>query len=269
VEQVGGAAVQGWGGHVLLLYVNEHHRLTTLAGWVRSGLDRGDKVLYPEAPGDRDFVRGLAECGLDVAEAADRGQLTGLPLGEYYPEEGQAVLVDTALDEGYAAVRFSAEAGLARSHLSEDRYLTVERDIEELCTTRPVSAMCQYDAGRTRLDELVGAMGSHPRLVDHDELRLDQRPGRIVLEGEASLVSSDMLEVALECACAASRVGSLSVDLSGLDFIDVAACRALMLGSATLRESGGHLYLERPRPPVRRTLRLLGVERLDGVVLVP
>jgi anti-anti-sigma factor len=268
VDQEGGAAGQAWGGHVLLLYVNEHHRLTTMAGWVRSGLDRGDKVLYAEVPGDLAVLRALEERGLDVADAAARGQLSGLPLGEFYPEAGQALLVDSALEEGYPAVRFSAHAHLARAHLSGERYLEVERGIEELCATRPVSALCQYDAGRTRLEELVHAMGSHPRLVDHDELRLHQHPGRVVLEGEASLVSSEMLEVALERACAVSRTGSMSVDLSGLDFIDVAACRALMLGSAAFRESGGYLHLERARPAVRRTLRLLGVERLGRVVLV-
>jgi len=268
VNEVGAAEGRRWNGHILLLYATEQHRTASVSAWVRSGLAQGDKVLYAQVPGDLGFLRTLEERGLDVDAATSSGQLTVLAPDDFFPDSGQEPLVDRALDEGYPAVRFSAQADLALSYLSQARHREVEAGMEELCTTRPVSAMCQYDAAGSRLSQLVDAVSCHPRLVDHDELRMHQRDDRLLLEGEASLVSSTMLELALERACTESRTGSLSVDLSGLDFIDVAGCRALLLGTAGFREGGGHLFLERPQPHVKRTLRLLGAERLGQVFLV-
>lgn len=268
MDEVEGPAASRWDGHILLLYANQQQRQAGVTAWVRSGLERGDKVLYAQDPEDHTFFRALAERGLDVEQATSTGQLAVLPPDEFYPGTTQERLVDMALEEGYPAVRLSTEVQVALSLLTEARYREFETDTEELCTSRPVSALCQYDAAGAGLDRLVGAISSHPRLVQHDELRLHQVRDHVALDGEASLTTAPMLELALERACAESRSGSLTVDLSRLGFLDVAGCRAMLVATAGFRDAGGHVFLERPQPHVRRTLRLLGVERLGQVFVV-
>ena len=85
--------------------------------------------------------------------------------------------------------------------------------------------------------------------------------------GEADLSVADVLAAALHAATdAAHRVAR--VDVGDLRFRDVAGARALMHATRRFREDGGTVVLLGARPPVRHVLHLLGLDTLDGLVLL-
>ena len=86
----------------------------------------------------------LEDHGVDAATALGEGRLTLLPLADFYPTDGQRLVVDRALAEGFPAVRMSVGALGAVTILSPGHHLTVERRLEELVRSLPVSALCQY-----------------------------------------------------------------------------------------------------------------------------
>ena len=257
-----------WDHHLLLLYRDERHREASVASWVQRGLDLGEKVLYTHHPDDASLLSSLWRLGIDVAKATDEERLSILPLEEFYPPTGHAGLVERALDEGFCGVRLSAEASAARSHLSEDRHHAFEQAMDGLCATMPVSAMCQYDARRTLGPRLSSAVDTHPGAARDDNMRLYRGAGRLHLTGEIDVGSARLLDLALRRACDLEQSPAVSIDLSGLTFIDVEGCRALLLGTNAFRSEGGTLFLEDAQPHVRRTMTLLGVERQDRVFLV-
>jgi hypothetical protein len=80
-----------------------------------------------------------------VAAATAEGRLEVLPLAEFYPPEGQVTVIERAPAEGFARVRMSAEARAALTFVPEPAHAAFEAAMDELCRTRPVSAMCQGD----------------------------------------------------------------------------------------------------------------------------
>jgi len=63
-------------------------------------------------------------------------------------------------------------------------------------------------------------------------------------------------------ACRARR---LTVDASGLSFLDSASVRVLVLAARALRGRHGTLVLARPQPVVTRLLEITGADRLLDV----
>ena len=85
-----------------------------------------------------------------------------------------------------------------------------------------------------------------------------------MLSGEADITTAAELTGALD-AQLASGTPHLTVDLSGLQFADSAAIRALVLTDRTLKDRGGGLELLHPQPVVARALSLLGVDQVIEV----
>jgi hypothetical protein len=87
-------------------------------------LDRGEKVVYTAgAAAEQGAVLGrLRDQGIDVDAAMAEGRFELLPLAAFYPSQGQDVVVDRALGEGFPAVRMSAEAGAASTVPTAETY---------------------------------------------------------------------------------------------------------------------------------------------------
>ena len=262
-----GSATTGpeWDGHLLLLHDSDAERSAGVAAWVQRGLDLGQKVLYAEAATEREHavIAALEAHGVAAATAVAEGRLALLPLAEFYPTEGQRQVVDRALAEGFPAVRMSAGASAARTILSPGDYLSVERGMDELARSLPVSALCQYERSCTTGSRLRDAVGVHVRGIREGYFATDTGELGLVLRGEVDAGNAEVLEAAVTAFTdVPPRV--LRLDVAELSFVDVAACRALVRGSRDFRASGGRVLLAAPTPPVERTLRLLGLGDLPG-----
>src|SRR3954454_13807749 len=265
---VAGGHREDWDTHVLLLYRDEAHRRASVASWVKKGLDRGEKILYATAPDDDALVPGgLSPGGVQGAGTISDSQISILSVEDFFPPAGQAMLVQQALEEGYAGGRFVARANAAISHLGLDVYRRADHLLDELCSTLPVSALCQYDAKSSPAATTTAMIDSHPDALQDLQLRLRHRGDRVLLSGEVDVGSAYVLEHALQRIGEIEGASEVTLDLSGLSFVDVVGCRALASGTDMLRRAGGVASFQGVNAHMRKVMALLGMDRLPGVQL--
>jgi anti-anti-sigma factor len=256
----------------MLVHSDEQQRRAGVVDWVRRGLELGAKILYTEPadePAERALVNVLEQHELYVDRAVDRGQLQVVPADDVtYSTTWQVGTIDAALAAGYPTVRWSAEAETAWMIMSPTEHADIEWATDQLCRCRPVSILCQYPSSLT-LATMQTVCAMHGCRVRESLLHTFSIPGGIALAGEVDVSNEAILRSSLTAACGAAEVGhrSVVVDLSRLTFLDVAGARALLTGTAAHRENGGSVLLLAARPPVRRILRLLGVDREPGCIV--
>jgi anti-anti-sigma factor len=264
-------------GHVVLLYASERERIANLTAWVGRGLERGEKVLLTWAPGEpRNRALELcAEGGLDVDAAQRSGQVQVLPASEFYPQNGQPEVVDRALAEGFSGVRLSAPATAALDVMSSGEYLALEEAMDVRCRNGRVSVMCQYARPATAGDWLQDTLSSHGGGMWSTGFSAARAERGVCLWGEVDLLNGDVLAAVVHAAMGpafgtVTEEGGHEVllDLSGLDFIDVAGCRVLVRETADFRRDGGRLRLIGARAAVARTLGLMELDAVPGVQVV-
>jgi anti-anti-sigma factor len=83
----------------------------------------------------------------------------------------------------------------------------------------------------------------------------------VVLSGEADAATAALLREAL-AALLDTGTRLVTVDASGLSFLDSASVRVLVLAARALRGRHGTLVLARPQPVVARLLEITGADRL-------
>jgi anti-anti-sigma factor len=260
-----GVAGEEWDSHLLLLYRQEADRRDNVALWIQRGLDRDEKILFSQVPGDTTLLGGLRQRGMDVSSAVRRGQFSVLSLEEFYPAVGQASLVDGALAEGYAGVRLAAHANAALAYLDRQGYGVADRLLEELCRMLPVSALCQCDSGHITAESLGVVIDNHPAALLDSQARLRRQGDLIVASGEIDLSSAATVARWLSGACRPERGLEVVIDLSRLQFLDAAGCRALITGTAAFRGAGGAVFLRRVPGHISKVMRLCEVDRIAGV----
>ena len=255
-------------GHVGFVYPTVQVRDDTVVAFVGAGLRLGEHVVL--AAGDQHWESALAQHGVDSRRAVEEGSLTILDAPHFFPPEGQAALVDSLVGSGGSGVRLVTSAEGALAHLGESEFRRVEQEMDDLCETRPVMLLCHLRSGTGRGEPLSPALDT---FVDThaDELRcrlvtMHRAAGGVRLRGEVDVASVGLLGTVLARAGegdgAAGRSGPepvLAVDLSELDFLDVAGYRALRSGTEQWRRRGGTVLLTGARGAVRRVLELLGL----------
>jgi anti-sigma B factor antagonist len=86
----------------------------------------------------------------------------------------------------------------------------------------------------------------------------------VVLSGEADATTVPLLRAVLAKQLeAGARL--VTVDASGLSFLDSASMRVLILAARALRGRHGRLVFARPQPVVARLLEITGADRLLDV----
>lgn len=143
-----------------------------------------------------------------------------------------------------------------------------ETAVNEVCATRPVTTLCQYDRRDFDVPRLTEFVGLHPKVVstpmvfEMGLLRIVAVPSGsgaeqqvwLRLSGEADVSAGDALEQALVLA-GASGTGDVHVDLADMRFIDVRAARQFTQAARGLR-SDRRLVLHNAPPVVRRLIGL-------------
>ena len=267
---VEGAPASMWDGHVATLYRSEREYGASRAAWIRRGFDRGEKVVLTRIPGEpEDRVLELCtDAGVDPTQARP-AQLVSLPPEQFYPPRGQEELITQALAEGFSGVRLSAHASIALNIMSESDYLAAEQAMDRHCRSGTVSVMCAYFRTPPTEHPLRITLATHSEGVRAVGFSSSRGANGVRLVGEVDLVTTDLLAAALDMAVATSAgPHTLVLDLSTLDFIDVAGSRMLLRATDDFRAAGGELVLDRIQRPVARALRLLDVDRAPGVQLV-
>ena len=260
-----------WDGHLLLLHHSEQERSAKLAAWVRRGLENDEKVIYTEVDGRSDkgsLLAVLRENGVDAVAATAEGRLSIIGIPEFYPAGGPLPVIERALAEGYRGLRIAAEASTALTFLTWPAYMAIEREIDEITRTHPLSAMCQYGQAAAGDDRLPDVVASHLEGIREWLLStgggLD---GELVLAGEIDVSNSELLACALREAT--SRAAEkFRLDLGRVDFLSAGACRAIAEATRQFRDDSGIVLLVGSQPPIASVLRLSGLAGLNGINLI-
>jgi anti-anti-sigma factor len=262
-----------WDGHLLLVHEGEPQRRAGVTAWTRRGLELGAKILYiepPDEPPERSYVGVLGEGGVDADVLVEHGQLQVFSADDdrVYDAAWQTSVIDDALSDGYPTVRMSGEARTAWSLMPAMVHAGIERATDELCHALPVSVLCQYPSDLTEA-ALQDACDMHRDGLREALVQTCPTPGGMAVAGEIDHSNARIVHSALAAATATRPEGAAPfiVGLGAVDFLDVAGARALLTGTTPYRARGGMVRVLDIQAPVGRLLRLLGVDRFDGVSL--
>jgi anti-anti-sigma factor len=262
------ASAQERAGHFGFVYPTVQVRDDTVMAFVGAGLKLGERVVL--ASEDQRWESALAQHGVDSRRAAEDGSLTILDAPHFFPAQGQAALVDSLVGSDGTRVRLVTSAEGALAYLGGSGFRRVEREMDDLCETRPVKLLCHLRSGTGWGEPLAPTLDTFVDTHAH-ELRcrlvtMHRAAGGVRLRGEVDVASVSLVETVLARAGeddgAAGRPGHeavLVVDLSELDFLDVAGYRALRSGTEQWRRRGGTVLLTGASVAVRRVLELVGL----------
>ena len=164
------------GTHMCLIYDDDRERRKIIGKFITSGLLGREKVAYfadqatpPDIAdwlGSMDIELAPEEAGnLSITEA----ESTYCPTGEFVPEN----MLDTLRSyhrrcaaEQYPASRVSGEMSWAlRGIPGSERLMEYESLVNEVLTTHPVTAVCQYDARRFDGSTIMECLEVHPFMI--------------------------------------------------------------------------------------------------------
>lgn len=260
-----------WGGHVLLVHGNEQERRAGVVAWARQGLTVGAKIVYVETAdeaSDQSFTEVLSS-DPDVANMVGQGQLQVVdPTAVGMHAGWLETVVDDGLAAGFPTVRLGGDVAKSLQASCRSDHFDAERAIDELCRTRPVSMLCQHSVDVEDVGLLEALWTVHGSGIRASNLLAVPTVDGIALSGEVDISNKSIIRSALAAVCDRTEKGDETVvDLTFLDFLDTAGARALLLGTVRHRDRGGRVRLCGLQPLICRLLLVLGVDRIDGIVL--
>lgn len=162
------------GSHLCGLYETAEERLSMLVGFVRQGLDRGEKVLYiKDRPEDEDFLVALTSDGFPVEDYLRQGQLrllsteeTYLANGPFDPDRMVSMLqeeTEQALAEGFAALRVCGGTAWAlQDRPDAERLVEYEYKVNTFLSENKCLVLCHYDLNAHDPRVLLAIIALHP-----------------------------------------------------------------------------------------------------------
>jgi anti-anti-sigma regulatory factor len=175
--------------------------------------------------------------------------------------------------QGFNGVRLAADMSWVRRPIAAADELPVfETEVTKLFGDGRLTAVCQYDRERFDAVTLAFATATHPRTVaaavyyEDPVLRICRQhsPPGIRLAGEIDFNHVDELTLALSEALRLDH--DITVNLSRLRFLDVAAATAIAHAAASLLD--GRIMSIVCAGPIARTLLLTGMAENPAVRVV-
>ncbi|MET9700768.1 MEDS domain-containing protein [Streptomyces sp. NPDC006529] len=274
----------GHGDHLCLAFADDAEQRRVVTAYLSDGLVSGERVMYfADQCAPQEVLGWLSAAGVDPGPALATGQLQVTTADESYLAAGSFdadAMVGALRQEmwdslaaGYAGFRISGEMGWAlREVPGADRLAEYETKVNAVFAGQRASAVCQYDARRFDAAGLETFDRCHPGVVQLEELYADgvlrlvpafragQRSLRVV--GTVDYRTTDALREALESASAWS--GDVWVDMSELEFIDLAGVRALAHAADRL-EAGRRLHVVDLAPLLCQVISVVGWDDIPSL----
>ncbi len=244
------------GDHLCWTFDDERQRLAEMAGYVRTGLRRREKVVYftdTMRPGD--LLAGLRAHDLDAAAAAATGQVRVTTADDSYLAggvfdaqlmiESWAVEIAEARREGWAGLRVAADMAWAlRPGIGAERLTWYEANVNRAFADDYTTVVCQYDRRLFDAQRLREISAAHPgaasagAAADRQPLLRMRRtvdPPGLRLSGEVDLSNRQALATMLRALADDPPASGAQpvVDVSGLRFADVATATLLVDAART------------------------------------
>ncbi|MEU0674007.1 MEDS domain-containing protein [Streptomyces sp. NPDC006172] len=275
------------GDHLCLAFADESEQRRVVTAFLAEGLQRGERVMYfADLTRPEDVLDWLTASGTDPRPALDAGRLvvttaddSYLAAGAFDPDDMVAALrkeVADSLTAGCTGFRVSGEMSWAlRDVPGADRLHEYETKVHQVFAEHRASAVCQYDARRFPADRLDAFQSCHGAAVEPEPLHSDSslrlipafQQGRRALRvvGSVDHRNTDALAAALENTL--TWPGDVRVDMSELEFIDLAGVRALA-GAAARLEEGRRLNVVELAPLLCQVINMVGFEEATPALVV-
>jgi anti-anti-sigma regulatory factor len=287
----GGSVEVGADSQVTDVTVNDHACLTfgdreelfdLTAAFVRDGLAGGLKVVWLSDAGPQLATSELARRGIAVGPAVAAGQMAAAGC-EGPLLSGQAFRAGPAVDwlngqvtacrrEGFPGLRVAVDMSWAlRPVTGVEQLPDFEEQIAAVVAGAPVSVLCQYDRDGFDPVTLASVAAFHTRSVAAATYYADAilricrqyAPPGIRLAGEIDHKNAEPLALAL--AEAIRLDGDITVNMTGLAFIDASCAR--MIVDAARGLGGSRIVVLQCRPQTAARFILLGAGKVPGVIV--
>lgn len=271
------------GDHLCLTFDTDDEQREVVTAFVLAGLSEGEKVVYfSDGTGRERISAWLREHGVDARAAWARGQLelraaaaTYLVAGTFDPGAMRTALAASAAEarrDGFAGLRATGEMSWALRTLTDlDCLAGYERGVRQLYDSGEVTSLCQYDRrlfgpAADRLARL------HPWIVEADALHDDGTlrvtpmfaPRGLRIAGTVDHGTGPALAATLNRSLGDGG-GDVHLDMSTLDFIDLAGLRVLVRAASDLGDR--RLHVLNLAPALRQVMDLVGWGDAPGLVL--
>lgn len=226
------------GDHLCWGYADYDEFLHAAAAFLEEGRRAGERLIFVGDRAASDLVDDLAAWSA-CERVLDSGQLTVRPVAETYDVIGDGVdvraqvdafrsMCESAITAGYTGLRVAADlTALTESARDWNRLAAYELSVDEMMARRPVSGLCGWREARADRPGALSALHAYQHRESGPVAFSVRRRGNVLyLNGEVDASVAGDLTAVLD---AARRVtaGPVDLDLSELDFIDVAGARAL------------------------------------------
>jgi anti-anti-sigma factor len=263
--------------HVCWVYEDDAAFEEAAVRFLAAGLDRGDRLMWV-GDGSADRLRRAEGRLSQVEDLLARGALELVPVtagyattGSFTPEE-QLAFYDQrtrrARADGYAGFRVVAEVtALAAHEQHSSGFLRWEHLADDFVASGAgFSAFCAYRRADVPDDVVVDAAAVHPVSSvpgTPAPFRLWFEGERIAVAGEVDIIGADRFRRLLEATHVDAPV--LTLDFSGVTFLDLAGARAVAHVGRAVAARGGRLVVSDASRLFRRMWRILGYDDVAGV----
>ena len=170
------------GDHICAVYESPDEQLKVLAGYIKNGLDAGERCLYiVDDRSAADVLDALDATGIDVRSAQANRRLALMTKRETYLRDGAfnpdqmiwvlAAMTDEAVAEGCSGLRITGEMTWALgSEAGCDRLLEYEDKLNQFFPTSRAHAICQYNATKFPAWITADVLRLHPFALVGDSL---------------------------------------------------------------------------------------------------
>jgi hypothetical protein len=168
----------GWHRHVCAFFndLDEEHRV--LRSFFKDGIDRGEKAVHiVETDNREEYLRRLAEAGINVKKMMDAGRLEVLPWTDMYvrdhrfDQDAMLASVETLIQSGTAA-------GYPRTRLvghhmewlfgdksAVNNLLEYEARLNHVLSKYDDPVICNYDLSKVGASVAMDIMRTHPLVI--------------------------------------------------------------------------------------------------------
>lgn len=239
--------------------------------YLADGLRLGQRARYVTS-GEHAALVGDVRAIPGIEEALERGAAEVISVDQAYPAgsavdavaqvEAYANATEAALAAGFTGLRAAVVdvTSLVKKPAQLDAFARYEHLIDQYMVDKPFTALCAYNAERLDGEAITALARMHPATNQEPDavrfqLYASQRRGCAAeLVGELDLATSEAFARALEHGDLHPVAGRLSLDVTGVAFIDH---HSVIMLAEYARTRGATLVLHTPGYMIRRLALLL------------
>lgn len=262
------------GDHACWTYATDDERTRGILAFLEDGRRSGDQLLVVAGGTRASMVEELAGLTGRDEMLAD-GRLAVRPVTDQYAFHGGSTdaqvevlraTVEDVLAAGHPSLRIVADlTPVVGTDVALADLLAYETAVDALFDTLPVTALCTYadELGPAVVGPLAAAHPVQHRVGEPTTFTLRRRGRLLALHGEVDAAVAGDLDTLLAVAQEETE-GDLGLDLSRLEFLDVAGAGAVSRAARRLSGAGRGLAITGAGTTARLCLALYGLRPPDG-----